>query len=221
MEEHNKAPPKRIAQHKLAQEVLKLVHGKKLAHEAEQEHSRIFSKSFAPNPRTDHIGKQSTENVDQAVPIGKLDNSPTHSLVLPKSLIYNQPMSRILYHAGLVPSYSEGHRMVAKKGAYLGAKPSGSGTMGEQVDFSPAADWHGNETERYIIGDDTLIIRVGKWKVKIIKIISDEEFEEKGLSAPGWKECKPEIPIADDLKKMKTWNKKSYIRNARMHQNRP
>lgn len=217
MEEHNRAPPKRIAQHKLAKEVLKIVHGEKLANEAEQEHSKIFNRSFDSNPQTDDDGNQSTDHVDKAVPSISKDNAPTSSLILPKSLIYNQPISRVLYHAGFVASRSEGVRMVSKKGAYLGARPGGTGTMGQQVDFSPAANWPGKETEKYIIGDNTLIIRVGKWKVRVIKIISDEEFEEKGLSAPGWKDVKPEEPISNDLKGMKTWHKKRYVETAPIH----
>ena len=221
MEEQNKAPSKRIAQHKLAYEVLRLVHGETLANEAKQEHSRIFSKSFATNPQTDDDGNQSVDYLNKAASFSQKDNAPTHSLILPKSLVYNQPMHRVLYHAGLVVSRSEGHRMVSKGGAYLGARPGGTGTMGEQVDYSPAAHWDGKETEKYIIGDNTLIIRVGKWKVKVIKIISDEEFEEKGLSAPGWKEDKPMEPISDDLKRMKTWYQKKYVEKATIHQKRP
>lgn len=221
MEEHNKSPPKRIAQHKLAQEVLKLVHGDQLANEAEQEHSKIFNKSLYPKPHNDDYKTQSPDHVNKVVPSTSQNSAPTHSLILPKSLIYNQPIDRVLYHAGLVTSRSEGNRMVSKKGAYLGARPGGTGTMGEQVDFSPAAHWNGKETEKYIIGGDTLIIRVGKWKVKVIKIISDEEFEKQGLSAPGWKEDKPEKPLTDDLKRMKAWNHKRYVEQAPMHQKRP
>lgn len=221
MEEHNKAPSKRIAQHKLAHEVLKLVHGETLANEAKQEHSRIFNKSFATNPQTDDDGNQSADYVNKAAPFSNNDNAPTQSLILPKSLIYNQSMHHVLYHAGLVASRSEGYRLVSKGGAYLGARPGGTGTMGEQVDYSPAAHWNGEETEKYIIGDNTLIIRVGKWKVKVIKIISDEEFEEKGLSAPGWKEDKPEERITTDIKSMKTWYSKKYVAKAPIHQKRP
>ena len=221
MEEHNKAPPKRIAQHKLAQEVLKLVHGEQLANEAAQEHSKIFKKPLDHEPQNNDDRNISSDYVHKGIPSTSQNTAPTYSLILPKSLVYNQPIARVLYHAGLVASRSEGSRMVSKKGAYLGARPGGSGTMGEQVDFSPAANWDGKETEKYIIGGDVLILRAGKWKVKVIKIISDEEFEKQGLSAPGWKEDKPEKPLTDDLKKMKAWNHKRYVEKAPIHQNRP
>ena len=220
MEEHEKDPSKRIAQHRLAQEVLKLVHGEQLADETEREHRKLFNKSTATRPQTDNDDNQSTDDVDKAVPVLKRDIAPTHSLTLPKSLVYNQRISRVLWHAGLASSRNEGHRMVAKKGVYLGARPGGSGTMGEQVDYSPAANWEGDETEKYIIGGDTLIIRVGKWKVKIIKIVSDEEFEKLGFNPPGWKEDKPEEPMTEDLKNMKPWHEKKYVEKAPIHRQR-
>ena len=218
MEEHDKDPAKRIAQHKLADEVLKLVHGKEVAEEAKREHSILFMKSSGPKKQTDEDGNQSSDSVDKAVPLRGTQVLPPHSIVLPKSLVYNQRMSRVIYHAGLVPSRSEGHRLVVKKGVYLGARPGGSGTLGEQVDWSPAADWEGKETEKYIVGDDRLIVRVGKWKIKIIKIISDEEFEEQGLSAPGWKDDNFQVRLPQDLQNMKAWNQKKYVRNAPIHQ---
>ena len=221
MEEHNKAPHKRVAQHKLAQEVLDLVHGQTVAKEAEQQHRGLFGRTSSPQARTDDDGNQSTDDSSKAVPSLSKAIGPTQSLLLPKSLVYGHRISHVLYHAGLAPSRSEGHRMVTKKGVYLGARPGGSGTMGEQVDFSPAANWEGKETEKYIIGDDMLILRVGKWKVKIIKVISDEEFETKGLSVPGWKEANTEGQLKDDLSRMKPWHKKSYVKNAPIHQERP
>ena len=214
MEEHDKAPHKRIAQHKLAQEVLKLVHGEKVANEAEQEHRGLFQKSSTPEPN------QSTDHATNAAPLLNRDKAPTNSLVLPRSLVYGRRIPHVLYHAGIVSSRSDGHRLVTKKGVYLGARPGASGTMGQQVDYSPAANWEGTETEKYIIGD-RLIIRIGKWNVKIIKIISDEEFEKQGLFAPGWKDDKPEKPLTDDVKRMKPWHQKNYIKKAPLHRQVP
>ena len=45
-------------------------------------------------------------------------------------------------------------------------------------------------TEQFIVDGNLLVLRVGKWKVKMVKIVSDEEFEEGELDAPGWKEWK-------------------------------
>ena len=124
----------------------------------------------------------------------------------------------------MVASRSEGHRMVANGGAYVGARPGATGTMSDQVDWSPATNWQPKDTEKYIIGGDTLLIRVGKWKVKIIKIISDEEFDERGLNAPGWEEWKErnaEEPLTGDVKNIRTWSQKNYTKKALLHQRGP
>ena len=218
MEEHNKDPAKRIAQHKLADEVLKLVHGKEVANGAKREHGVLFKRPTGPEAQTDDGGTQSPESTDNAVPLrGTNPSAPTHSIILPKSLVYDQRMSHVLYHAGAVPSRSQGHRLLLRKGVYMGARPAASGTMGDHVEWSPAADWQEKETQKYIIGDDTLIFRVGKWKVKIVKIVSDEEFEKQGLSAPGWKDDTPPEGLSHNLRDMKTWHKKNYIKNSTLH----
>jgi tyrosyl-tRNA synthetase len=100
----------------------------------------------------------------------------------------------------MVSSRSEGHRLIANKGAAVGSK-SGSGTMDDGLSYMPIKTWPGQDTEKFIIDDSLLILRVGKWKVKIVKIVSDEEFEDRGLNAPGWKVVDPEPDPAPSLKK--------------------
>ena len=225
IEEHSQDPSKRVAQRKLAREVTIIVHGEQALQEAEEETGLLFKKHHvrSEEPILDRWGKPPDINssLNKNAPQTNSENAPFHSLVLPKSLVYDQQISRVLYHAGLVASRSEGHRLVAKKGAYLGSRPGSSGTMADQVDFSPAANWDGKETAKYIIGDDTLILRVGKWKVKIIKIISDEEFEQQGLTAPGWKEERPEPKKLDKgVQEMKPWHKKQYLEKSPMHKSK-
>lgn len=72
-----------------------------------------------------------------------------------------------------------------KGGAYIGSRPGNSGTMGDQLDYTPIKNWDMKETRKHIIDDSLLILRVGKWKVKLIRLVSDEEFERLGLSYPG------------------------------------
>lgn len=215
MEEHSKEPSKRVAQHKLAHEVLGFVHGKKVALEAEQEHRSMFKKPSiqVTKPQgTEGNGKQRPEDINvrtnkNATAI-TAENAPSLGLTLPESLVLNQPITKVLYHAGLVASRSEGHRLCVKGGAYIGSRPDSVGAMSDQVDFTPAANWQGEWTQRYIIGGDTLIIRIGKWKVKIIKIISDADFDAQGLTAPGWEEYKQGVkdqPLEADVQAMRPW----------------
>lgn len=239
MAEHEKQPSKRIAQSKLASEVLEIIHGSTITREVEAQHTLFFRPTAIPNPLEAKDAQKIKEEAegDSDVTTSKTAkpadissslnihamhttaaNSPSQNAVLPKSLVYNQPIARVLYSAGLVVSKSEGHRLCAKRGAYIGSRPSASGTMSDHLDFSPCMNWNPRETEKYIIGDDLLILRVGKWKVKLIKIISDEEFEAKGLMAPGWKE-EDNQPLDNNARFLKPWNKKNYVKHAPLHQN--
>lgn len=190
MQEHESEPSKRVAQHKLAFEVLELVHGTALAKEAENQHRLIFNPSQPTQPVKESL--QETGDINPLLnPKAKpttAQNAPSPHLVLPRSLIYDQVFARILYSAGLVSSRSEGQRMIAKAGAYIGSRPSGGGSMRNQLDFTPIRNWTKDDTAKYVIDGDLLILRIGKWKVKIVRIVSDEEFEKRGLTAPGWKE---------------------------------
>lgn len=62
--------------------------------------------------------------------------------------------------------------------------------MRNELEFTPIVNWKPEMTQRFIVDGNLLVLRVGKWKVKIVKVVSDEEFELEGLDAPGWKEWK-------------------------------
>ena len=62
--------------------------------------------------------------------------------------------------------------------------------MPDMLTYTPILNWNPKETEKYVIEGELLVLRVGKWKVKVIKIVSDEEFDAMGLDTPGWQEFK-------------------------------
>ena len=190
MAQHVQEPSKRVAQHKLAREVLEIVHGPLLAGEAESQHRQMFKRTLVSN---NHEAKSSTNpDISSALnlhaPQTNSSNAPPINCTLPSSLVRGQPMARVLYAAGLVSSRSEGNRLASKRGAYIGSRPGQVGGMGDTLTFTPILNWNPENTEKYIIDGDLLILRVGKWKVKTVKIISDADFEKRGLNAPGWKE---------------------------------
>ncbi|KAI9778631.1 MAG: tyrosyl-tRNA synthetase [Candelina submexicana] len=185
--EHMQHPHERKAQHILARDFVELVHGEEEAKDAKARHQLLFPSRSAPvraeapkgdwsNPLNPHA-PQTTQN-----------NAPSANVTLPASLVYDQPIARVLYHAGLVSSKGEGHRLAQNQGAYVGSRPAGGGGMPDELKFSPVKLWDPKLTQDYIVDGDLLILRVGKWKVKIVKILSDEEFVKLGLDAPGWKE---------------------------------
>ena len=196
MSKHNQDASKRIAQHNLAHEVLCLIHSEKDAKEAAAQHAQLFSrkptiqqlspsKSVADTPNSSKPAVISN-SLNRHAPITTVYDAPSLNVTLPASLVVNQPIARVLYSAGLVASRSEGHRLCSQEGAYVGSRPSNQGTMGDELEFTPCKNWNPGDTTSHIIDGKVLILRVGKWRMKIVRIVSDEEFEAKGLTAPGW-----------------------------------
>lgn len=198
MTEQNKDPSKRVAQHALARDFVELIHGKIEAEKVEMEHRQTFSSRSSPltinrsQPSDSASSKSKTGFWNPAAdPLAKpttFESMPSPHLVLPESLVYNQFLHKVLWSAGLVSSKGEGHRVAVNRGAYVGSRAGDSGKMEDALSFTPIKTWPAEKTKEFVLDGGLLILRIGKWKVKIIKIISDEEFEAQGLTAPGWKE---------------------------------
>lgn len=152
-------------------------------------------------------------------------NAPPKQLILPKSLIWNQATAKVLYSAGLVSSRSEGHRLAQNKGAYVGRRSSGKDQMADDLDFVPAKLNDPMQMWNYVIRDQEdgsmdkpgeeglLVLRTGKWKVKVVRIVSDEVFEGMRLKdPPGWRELKAE---ANAQRNMEEWADVSMTRGGR------
>lgn len=196
MEKHRQDPSKRVAQHMLAREFVELIHGPEASQNAEAEHRQIFklkSSSRAQSnatatPENGSIGDWNPGGGDKYAPKTNAFKMPSPNATLPRSLVYNQPIHKVLWSAGLVSSRSEAHRLVVNNGASVGSRADHKGNMSDDLAFTPIKTWEGKDTNKFIIDGNLIILRIGKWKLKIVRIISDEEFEDRGLTAPGWKE---------------------------------
>lgn len=204
MDEQNLEPSRRVAHKRLAREVVEIIHGEEEA-KAVEVRTGVFFK-----PSKTALRKAARRKVpeDEATPtkpnstdlnfLLNKDAKPSQpqaagNVILPRSLVFSQQIGRILYACGLVASRSEGHRLSAAKGAYIGSLPGKQhGNMPDHVDFTPALNWESEYVNRFVLDGKLLILRAGKWKVKIIKIVEDEEFERLGLDAPGWEAFKTE-----------------------------
>lgn len=168
MAQHMQNPGKRKAQHLLAAEVLELVHGPEVATKTQAEHQAMRAPTI----------------------ISLLHHSSTDSdsarTKLPKSLVRNTTFGRILYHAGLVATKSEGARLVSKGGVYI-ASPSKDLTDG--LSFTQIKEQQPLDVTN-LVADGLLILRLGKWKVRVIEVMQDEEFEAENHDAPGWRDFK-------------------------------
>jgi tyrosyl-tRNA synthetase len=112
-------------------------------------------------------------------------------VTLPDTLLQMGSFPRVLYAAGLVASASEGHRLIKSKGAYVVLPNSGSvenpnGLAWEQIPTSVSE----TDPNHYLIDWEALVIRSGKFKIQIVRIVQEQRFEAEGLSFPGWEEFK-------------------------------
>ncbi|KAL9037266.1 MAG: hypothetical protein Q9180_003818 [Flavoplaca navasiana] len=208
MSEHNEDPSKRIAQRRLAHEALDIIHGEEETKAVEEQHGLLFPKSKtaikkearAANPRVSPDAKPITHKpprwANDQNPLlnpyaGPTKPTPAGQCILPRSLVLSQQIGRVLFAAGLVSSRSEGHRLIAAKGAYIGsvAGPEHR-AMPDHVEFTPIKNWEDEYINNFIINENLLILRAGKWRVRVIKVVEDGEFEKLGLDVPGWKELK-------------------------------
>ncbi|KAJ5225243.1 Tyrosine--tRNA ligase [Penicillium chermesinum] len=190
MEEQNKDPSKRIAQHRLAYEFVYLIHGRDEAEAVSLQHRQLFrsrSSTGEPsplplnttpskeNPKSVTAGMITPQSGNPFAPQTNFANMGNFKVTLPRSLVYNQPFNKILWSAGLVATKGEGHRVIKNNGATVGCKPGTGAAMGDNLTFMPLLDDH-------------LMIKMGKWKLRMIQIISDEDFRAQGLTAPGWED---------------------------------
>ena len=184
MVEQRKDPGKRKAQHLLASEVLKLVHGPEEAEKTREEHQAMRNPTFAS------VSKIGTSNTKQSIAT-QGDPTANNHIKLPSSLVHNTPyvFSRILYYAGLVESKSKATRLIAEGGAYIASTPSVKGE-GDQdsLTFTPIPVDQRSDVGHLLT--TTMILRTGKWKTRVIEVIEDEEFDAAGLDVPGWSEWK-------------------------------
>lgn len=208
MEEQNQDPSKRVAQHRLAFEFVHLIHGQDEANAVSLQHRQLFrprgstdepsplprnTKPSRENPLKVTAGMITPQSGNPFAPQTNFANMGNFHVTLPRSLVYDQPFNKILWSAGIVSSKGEGHRVIRNNGATVGCKPGTGEAMGDNLTFMPIKIWHGEKTAEFIV-DDQLIVKLGKWKLRMIRVISDEDFRAQGLTAPGWDELTEDKP---------------------------
>jgi len=201
MEEHEQDASKRIPHHKLAKEIVELIHGLGAANTAEAEHRALYGKMVSVSGILQTVGAPKQETLEEmyqagfvnpqvnkhAKPLSRESAGSPH-IQLPRSLVIGQPLSRVCWSAGLTSSKSEAQRLINAAGLYIGANADAKGGMDDALSFTPAKGASWDLLQKYIIDEKLLILRVGKWKMKIINIVSDEEFAQSGKTCPGWEQ---------------------------------
>jgi tyrosyl-tRNA synthetase len=96
-----------------------------------------------------------------------------------------------MWHAGITGTKSEAARLVKSGGVYV-ASASSSGAPAEQepeLKFAQIKDQKPEDIESFE-KDGLIVLRTGKWKVRVVEVVDDEIFESEGREAPGWAEWK-------------------------------
>lgn len=57
-----------------------------------------------------------------------------------------------------------------------------------ELTFRPLGTVKHGMIDGYVAQTGVVVLRVGKWKVRVVQVVDDAEFEKSGLSAPGWDE---------------------------------
>lgn len=207
VKEHMKDPKKRVGQHLLAREFLELIHGQEVAQHTEMQHRLLFSKSSTPTSEdgtSSEIYGSSTQPFSGENPAPNLNHvgsSPTPTIELPRSFIETKSMGQILYAAGLASSRSDGHRLASKGGAYIGGQANIKNKLPFDegaISWNPVKIWLPSETSKFIV-NDILVLRKGKNAVKIIRLLSDEEWAKSGKTYPGEGSKAADPPLEDEI----------------------
>lgn len=192
MEQHLVDPSQRIAQKLLAREVLDLVHGPQIARETAHQHKLMRKPTLSSiTSNSQHKPATTNESVN-AMASGDAETPQSiKKLVLPRSLVVNTPVARILYHAGLAPTKSAATRLIASNGAYIGGNTtwhSDKPMSDTELSFRPLSSVNSDIVNNYVEKTGVLVLRVGKWKVKVVQVVEDADFEARGMDAIGWAE---------------------------------
>ncbi|KAF4592389.1 tyrosyl-trna synthetase [Ophiocordyceps camponoti-floridani] len=178
MKQHEADPTLRVAQHRLAFEVVCLSHGVERATREEKQHKLLKGEKLEDQ---EGDGKWTLDSVHPVTP----NNAPQSDIELPYSVMDLAP-GKILYAAGLAASASDGHRLTSNQGAYVAAAPGQErGLVPGNLSWTPMKMWFPGETKKYLIDDQLLILRKGKHNVRIVRLVSDEDWRASGKHYPG------------------------------------
>ena len=125
---------------------------------------------------------QSTSNTTSEQPKANASDVVT----LPLSMLEPGSFPRVLHAAGLVPSRSEGRRLIQKKGAYVVVPNSGSAENPSGLNWATIPEDVGTaDPGHYLVDREALVLRSGKSKIQVCRVVRDEEFEAQGGGAGG------------------------------------
>ncbi|KAL5615466.1 hypothetical protein BROUX41_005511 [Berkeleyomyces rouxiae] len=189
MKNHEENPSARVAQHTLAFEVTSLVHGAEIAIREQRQHCAMFGKGPIQMP-DGVVPKSLKRRIMEGSAVEPMDNDPNFanqtSIKLPRDLLMGKSIAKIVYACGLCESSSAAQRLILAGGLYVAAAPGQMTTMAPgSLDWTPVSNWFPSDTAKFLIDEKLLILRRGRRNIRIIEMVSDEDWKESGQSYPG------------------------------------
>ena len=163
VKKHAQDPTRRLAQHLLAFEVTSLVHGHDTALKTAADHRGMRGLPFAPTDTTEH---DTAGSKDLHVSTTTIDGE------LARSLVHGQRISKILLLVGLAKSGSAALREIERGAAYYGTLDSTDEASPGGIQFRKIQD-PSALGEEFITRGNLLLLRVGKWRGKVFKVVDD------------------------------------------------
>lgn len=140
-----------------------------------------YKKSYAASP-TAPVNTVSTTDAPH--------NSLENVAVIPITMLEPGSFPRILFAVGLVNSKSEAHRLIAKKGAYVVVPNSGTTENPTMLQWSTIEPGVAMNPNHFLVDWEALVLRSGKSKIQIVRVVPEDEFIKQGLTCPGWDEIR-------------------------------
>ncbi|KAF2997353.1 tyrosyl-tRNA synthetase [Curvularia kusanoi] len=104
-------------------------------------------------------------------------------VTLPLSMLGPGTFPRVLHAAGLASTKSEAHRLIASKGAYVVVPKSGSVESPTSLKWTPIESSSAANPQHFLVDYEALVLRSGKSKIQVVRVVSDEQFEKQNLDA--------------------------------------
>jgi tyrosyl-tRNA synthetase len=117
---------------------------------------------------------------------------PAHEgiVTLPLTMLQEGSFSRVIHAAGLASTKSEAQRLIAKKGAYVVVPNSGTTEAPTVLRWTPIEADPTLNPQDFLVDFDALVLRAGKSKIQVCRVVSEETFEAEGQTCAGWEEFK-------------------------------
>ena len=117
---------------------------------------------------------------------------PAHEeiVTLPQPMLHEGSFPRVLQAAGLASTKSEAQRLIANKGAYVVVPNSGTAEVPTALRWAPIGSDRSLNPQHFLVDFEALILRAGKLRTKVCRVVSEETFEAEGQTCVGWDEFK-------------------------------